>query len=572
MKPPLDLVLLWHMHQPDYRDQATGEFRLPWVYLHAVKDYSDMAWHLESHPGVRAVVNLVPVLLEQIEDYADQFATGRLRDPLLRLLARDPATPLTADERQLAIDRCFHANHDKMMKPFAAYARLHDLYRAMDDGDEDEPARLAYLADEYFYDLVAWYHLVWTGETVRRSHPLVPELMTRGTGFTHADRMALLELYGWLIRDIVPRYARLAQSGRVEISTTPHDHPLGPLLIDFRAARDARPDALLPRSPGYPGGAERLRAHLDLALSTHAVRFGTAARGVWPAEGALSDPVLDVLGAAAVGWTASGEGVLANSLRRAGLPADRRAEYLYRPYRVGDRSGPLCFFRDDRLSDLIGFEYAKWHSHEAAASFVAELEAIAAAAPADETPLVPVILDGENCWEFYPYNGFYFLETLYARLESHPGIRMATFADVLDRPAVMGRPLPHAGTLPALVAGSWVYGDLSTWMGSPDKNHAWDLLVAAKEACDEAVASGRIQGAELARAMRQLRACEASDWFWWLGEYNPASSVASFEALYRANLRRLYDMLGAPHPAALHKPLGLGGGHPEAGGAMRRAQ
>jgi alpha-amylase/alpha-mannosidase (GH57 family) len=568
MTRPLDLVLMWHMHQPDYRDHATGEFRLPWVYLHAAKDYTDMAWHLESHPGARAVVNLVPVLLDQLEDYADQFATGSLRDPLLRMLARDPATPLTPAERKLVIDRCFHANHEKMMKPFASYVRLHEFHRALAAGDG--AARLDWLSDQYFYDLVTWYHLVWTGETVRRSHAVVGELITRGEGFTYEDRKALFELYGMLLRDVIGRYGRLAAAGRIEISTTPHDHPLGPLLIDFRTARDALPEVPLPKAPGYPGGAERLRAHVDLAFATHARRFGEPPRGVWPAEGAVSDDVLQVLRGAGAAWTASGEGVLVNTLRRAGRPAERRSEYLYRPYRPAD-GGPACFFRDDRLSDLIGFEYSKWHSSDAAAAFVAELEQIAAAGLPDETQLVSVILDGENCWEFYPYNGYYFLDALYAQLESHPSIRMLTFADVVDGSASRAT-RARTASLPSLVAGSWVYGDLSTWIGSPDKNHAWDLLAAAKRECDEALARGRLNDLERDLAMRQLRVCEASDWFWWLGEYNPASSVASFEALFRANLAKLYDTIRAPHPAALHRPLGHGSGHPEAGGAMRRSQ
>jgi alpha-amylase/alpha-mannosidase (GH57 family) len=568
MSRPLDLVLLWHMHQPDYRDTATGEFRLPWVYLHAAKDYSDMAWHLESHPGVRAVVNLVPVLLDQLEDYADQFASGRLRDPLLRLLVRDPATPLTEAERAFAIDRCFRANHEKMMKPFAAYARLHELHRTFEAAGED--ARRDWLSDGYFYDLVTWYHLVWTGETVRRSHAVVPELMTRAAGFTHADRMAVFELYGLLVRDVVGRYARLAATGRIELSTTPHDHPLAPLLVDFRAARAALPDAPLPEAPGYPGGTERLREHVELAFASHASRFGASPRGVWPAEGAVSDEVLAVLGAAGAAWTASGEGVLVNTLRRAGLPVERRLDYLYRPYRAPD-GGPVCFFRDDRLSDLIGFEYAKWHSHEAAGSFIGELEAIALAAPADETPLVSVILDGENCWESYPYNGYYFLDTLYARLESHPALRMLTYTDALALPASAERPPARAALLPPLVAGSWVFGDLSTWIGAVEKNRAWDLLAAAKASFDAVVAGGGLSSEALARARRQLAVCEAWDWFWWLGDYNPAHAVASFEALYRANLASLYAMLGLPAPRALAVSLGLGAGHPEAGGAMRRA-
>jgi alpha-amylase/alpha-mannosidase (GH57 family) len=280
--------------------------------------------------------------------------------------------------------------------------------------------------------------------------------------------------------------------------------------------------------------------------------------------------VLHVLRDTGAGWTASGEGVLVHTLRRAGRAVDRRADYLYRPYRPA-AGGPVCFFRDDRLSDLIGFEYSKWHSHEAAAKFVAELEAIAASAAPDETPLVSVILDGENCWEFYPYNGFYFLEALYGRLESHPSIALSTYAELLDRPGADGRPPARVAPLPPLVAGSWVYGDLSTWIGAAEKNRAWDLLVDAKQSFDRVVASGRLSSAAVERARRLLAACEASDWFWWLGDYNPAQAVASFESVYRANLATLYALLGVPAPAALAEPISRGGGRPEAGGAMRRA-
>ena len=97
MKKSVDLVFLWHMHQPDYRDYASGDFVLPWTYLHAIKDYTDMAYHLERHPKVRAVVNFVPILLDQLEDYADQFATGKLRDPLLRVLVHEDSCNLSAE-------------------------------------------------------------------------------------------------------------------------------------------------------------------------------------------------------------------------------------------------------------------------------------------------------------------------------------------------------------------------------------------------------------------------------------------------------------------------------------------
>jgi len=570
--PPLDLVLMWHFHQPDYRDLATGEFRLPWTYLHALKDYSDMAWHLEQHAEVRAVVNFVPVLVDQLEDYDRQFDTGELRDPLLRLLARSAAAPLAAAERAAILERCFHANHHHMIRPFAAYRDLHELFELASKHGNDA---LGYLSDQFLYDLVTWYHLAWTGETVRRESELVTRLMSTGKGFGEADRRALVALIGEVVRGIVPRYRRLAERGQIELSATPHHHPLAPLLLDFASARDAEPGTPLPRSPEYPGGRERVAFHVDAALAAHERRFGARPRGMWPAEGAVSAPLLRFLGERGLAWIASGERVLARSVARAHGAAPAREQYLYRAWRVPSVAPELaCFFRDDRLSDLIGFEYKTWDGRDAAANFVGELERIASAAAGTrpgERPLVSVILDGENAWEWYAYNGYYFLDALYGALARHPGVRTTTYRDWLATAMRSDAQRARMGELPALAAGSWVYGSFSTWIGSPDKNHAWDLLAAAKQCFDLVVASGRLDEARRRAAFDQLAACEASDWFWWFGDYNPVEAVASFDRLFRENLTRLYQLLNLPAPAELARPISHGTGHPEAGGAMRRA-
>jgi len=566
----LDLVLAWHMHQPDYRDRSTGEFSVPWVYLHAIKDYTDMAWHLERHAGMRAVVNFAPVLLDQLEDYAQQFASGTLRDPLLRLLLRDDAQPLTPAERGLALETCCHANHLKMIAPFPAYKRLHDLYVSLEaQGD----GALAYLSDQYIYDLLTWFHLSWTGETLRRQDETIPRLMTMGTGFTGAHRRELGALIGQCIAQIVPRYRKLAADGRVELSTTPHYHPLAPLLIDFKVAREALPDAPLPVAATYPGGRESVSFHIRNALESHARRFGVSTAGMWPAEGAVSTVFLQMLGEAGLTWVASSQSVLANSLRQHAGRAFSQARDLYRPYRIPSVSSSLlCFFRDERLSDLIGFEYASWHGSDAAANFVQQLEAIANAAPRTERPTVSVILDGENAWEHYPYNAFYFFSELYGQLESHKRIRPQTFSSCVQQrtpAAADGRSV--TGELPGITAGSWVYGNLSTWIGSAQKNHAWDLLASAKQSFDMVIGSARLDAQRAAAAREQLADCEGSDWFWWFGDYNPAEAVASFDRLFRAKLSNLYRLLELPIPSVLGSPIGHGGGHPEAGGAMRRS-
>jgi alpha-amylase/alpha-mannosidase (GH57 family) len=561
------------MHQPDYRHYDSREFVLPWTYLHAIKDYTDMAWHLEQNPRARVVFNFVPILLEQLEDYAEQCRSGVIRDPLLRLLAHRDLASISRAERDLILDRCFRCNHSSMVDPYPAYRRLRELFRQIEGQGANH---FEYLSPQYLADLLTWYHLSWMGETVRRSTELVPRLMSKGSLFELSDRLQLFELIGSLIDGLIPRYRRLAEEGRIELSTTPYYHPIAPLLIDFRSAREAWPEAPLPECPCYPGGTERLAFHIDAALESHRRRFGQPAAGMWPAEGAVSQPVLLKLARHGARWTASGEGVLVHSLRATGNPLPQKRDYMYRPYEVRDESGEVAihvFFRDDRLSDLIGFEYGKWFGRDAVNHFVAELEQIYHQTEGHESPVVSVILDGENAWEYYPYNGYYFLSELYEALTQHPFIRMTTFSEYLARCSTReGQSCAVIEQLPRVVAGSWVYGTLSTWIGSPEKNRAWDLLCAAKNAYDLVMARGELPEERRQAAARQLADCESSDWFWWLGDYNPAMSVASFDRLFRENLANLYRLLDLPVPAVLEHPISHGSATPgvEAGGTMRR--
>ena len=564
MASTLDLVFLWHMHQPDYRAPDTGEYVLPWVYLHATKDYTDMVAHLERHPGVRAVVNFVPILLDQLEDYAAQIAGGPLRDPLLRLLVNPAPEALTLAEKRAAIAACFRANHARVIAPFPPYLKLHALQEIVLGSGEGESSDVAldYLAGSYFSDLVTWYHLGWIGETQRQADPFIAALMDQGAGYALADRQKLLATIGKLIAELVPRYRALADAGRIELSTTPHAHPIAPLLLSFNSAREALPDIPLPVSGAYPGGQARLERHLSAALASHRARFGEAPRGIWPAEGAVSGPALACLSAAGAQWVATGEAVLVNTLAAAGQTYER-ARDLYRPW--VDESGVRVFFRDDRLSDLIGFEYSQWHGQDAVQHFMGELIQIRDAAPAHDTPLVCVMLDGENAWEYYPYNAWHFFEDLYNALEAQPSIRTRTLSMALVQHAA------RSAALPPLVAGSWVYGTLSTWVGNADKNRAWDLLVNAKQRYDELAADLLADPPRAARAEALLTTLEGSDWFWWLGDDNPPAAVANFEALFRRNLRAFYAALGLPTPLELDQPLSRGGGAPETGGTMRRS-
>lgn len=560
----LQVVLCWHMHQPQYRDLISGEYQLPWTYLHAIKDYVDMAAHLEANPEARAVVNFAPILLDQIEDYARQVRgflnnSAAIRDPLLAALDR-PVLPGSPEQRTTLMKACLRANEQRLINRFPHYRRLADMAAWF----ENHPQSMIYVGDQFLIDLLMWYHLAWLGETVHRTDARVKRLMDKGSAYNLHDRRLLLAVIGEILNGIIGRYRALAERGQVELSVTPYGHPILPLLLDIASATEAMPDVPLPVLKAYPGGEERARWHIREAIETFERYFGFRPVGCWPAEGGVSTQALRLLEEAGFRWVASGESVLRNSLaltQKAGTAL--REQSLHQPYRL-PHGRLACFFRDDGLSDLVGFTYSSWHADDAVANLVHHLENIATASP-QPGGVVSIILDGENAWEYYPENGYYFLSALYKRLADHPRLRLTTYSQCLTDST-------PAGQLPQVVAGSWVYGTFSTWIGDRDKNRGWDMLGDAKRAFDAVLARGGLARERLAAAERQLAVCEGSDWFWWFGDYNPAATVSDFERLYRLHLGNLYQMLGEEPPEYLSRVFTQGSGSPELGGVMRPGQ
>ena len=564
----LPVVLLWHMHQPQYRDPLTGQYVLPWTYLHAIKDYTDMAAHLEGNPAGRAVVNFSPVLIEQIKELA-QRVTEHLRsgtplpDPVLGLLGPDPV-PTDPPTRLELLRACLRAQRKQMIERFGPYLELATLAETL-----ATPERVTYASDQLIHDLAVWYHLAWLGETVRRTDPLVSDLTERGRSFTPAHRRQLLTLIAELVGAIIPRYRALSERGQIELSVTPYAHPILPLLIDFHSARDAVSNMALPEHSGYAGGAERAAWHVEESIRVFTEAFGVRPAGCWPSEGAISRSTLDLLDRHQFRWAATSTNVLRGCLELSDphIPQDPR--FYNRPYRLPETS-LSCFFRDDSLSDLIGFTYATWHGDDAAHNLVNEVAQLARRYANTPGHAVLIALDGENAWEHYPFNGYYFLRALYSLLSHHPLLELTTLSDCLARGLQPAKGLQPA-TLQKVMAGSWVHGTLATWIGDPAKNRAWDLLCEAKLAFDHVMHTRSLDADQRNAAERQLALCESSDWFWWFGDYNPADAVSQFDRLYRRQLMTLYRLLQVEEPASLSQPISAGGGHTEHGGAMRRA-
>ncbi len=566
MPEKLKVVLCWHMHQPAYYDWHNEEYHLPWTYLHGIKDYIEMAAHLENVPQARAVVNFAPTLLEQIDDYARQIQAflrdkTQIQDPLLAALnSQPPHAPFlksvsesnspVIDARFKLIENCLRANEERMIQRFKPYQALADLAKSL----KENPQIVTYLDDQYLIDLLMWYHLAWLGETVRRSDSRVKALIKKEAQFDNNDRQQMLEIIGDLLSGIVPRYKALAENGQVELSVTPFAHPIMPLLLDIFSARESLPDADLSNISCYPDGKERVRWHMREGIKAFEQHFGFKPQGCWPSEGSLSESTIRLMEEFEMRWVATGSQVWNNSMKKSGIDSIS----LHRPYCLP--SGKVrCFFRDDNLSDLIGFEYSKWHGDDAVANFVENLENIARSAHETGAQVTSIIMDGENAWEAYPENAYYFLTALYKKLANHPELELTTFSDSLD-----------AGVteLPNLVAGSWVYGTFSTWIGDTAKNRGWEMLINAKHVFDRI--SPRLGIEERKAAERQLAICEGSDWCWWFGDYNPSEAVRDFELLYRLHLKHLYRLLGETPPTYLEYSFTKGGGNPATGGTMRK--
>ncbi len=539
MAHPLHVAFVWHMHQPYYRNLRTGAISLPWVRLHAAKDYLHMAEVLAAHPHMAATINLVPSLIEQIL----AWARGEARDELAALAEQED---WSLHDKQIILNLTFSVSWDKVIRRRPRYAEL--LARraeALADPERFSPAD--------YRDLLAWFNLSWIDPNWLERDATLAGLVAKGRGYTRDDLIAIHAKQQEIAAQVLPAYRRLVERGQLEIAISPYYHPILPLLADTAIAR--RPSPGLPLPDQHLAAPEDAAAQLRLAVETYQQHFGAAPKGLWPSEGAVSPEILPLVRAAGFLWLASDEAILGRSL---GRPFERdsrnliaQPRSLYRPYRImaGAELGPYMVFRDHELSDRVGFLYQHRPGEQAAEDLICRLLEIRNRIADPENPyLVSIILDGENCWEHYEHNGDIFLHRLYASIGTRPEFRPVTISEYLTE--IDPRP---AATLAKLATGSWIGGDLTTWIGDPEHNRAWDALARARRYLvshpmlpDDPAA---------ARARQALYAAEGSDWFWWYSHRNRSDQDAIFDQLFRDNLACIYESLGARPPADLAHPF-----------------
>ena len=530
------LVFVWHMHQPFYKDLASGEYQLPWTRMHALKDYYGMVQMLEEFPQVRQTFNLVPSMIAQIEEYA----RGDAQDPFLRC-ALKPADTLTPHEQAFILKYFFQANAGRLICRYPRYGELFDAWRAADQNAER--ARRSF-SPGAMRDLQVLSQLAWFDEIVLESDPAVKALVAKGRDYSLADQALMGRKQIELCSMVMPAYAKLAKRGQVELSVTPFYHPILPLLCDSNIASISHPNVALPRRFQYP---EDARHQIETALDFAEQRLGARPAGMWPSEGSVSDEVFKIASECGVRWMATDNGVLGATLGRvAGV------DETYRPWvwTQGARSMQLVF-RDHFLSDLIGFVYSRMEPADAASHFLDRVRENARSLHAQgRDALVPIILDGENAWEHYELNGRPFLKELYRQISEDPSLEAATVSEALRR-------VP-AGELTRIHPGSWINANYDIWIGASEDNHGWECLLDARQLWEKFSASGEagiIDPERLKMAYQELLIAEGSDWFWWYGPEHSSENRPEFDQLFREHLANFYRLIGKTPPDELSRPI-----------------
>jgi alpha-amylase/alpha-mannosidase (GH57 family) len=525
------------MHQPYYKDPFTGIYRLPWVRLHGTKDYLDMVEIIEDFPEIKQTFNLVPSLLQQLNDYAENNATDAYLDLTLR-----KASELTDADKVFILENFFLANWDNMIRPFPRYYEL--LVKRGFRFTKGELIRtIKYFSDNDFLDLQVLFNLCWIDPLFRSRDPFFSELVRRGKNYTEEEKKILVDKQYEILREIIPKYRELNAKGQIELSASPFYHPILPLLWDTDLAKVAMPNVRLPRKRfSNPEDASR---QVKDALEYFEKIFGYRPTGMWPSEGSVCEDILRILNSEGIKWVATDEEVLARSLEKglrnsSGNIIDPSG--FYRPYTFSDVS---IFFRDHKLSDLIGFVYSGLEPKVAADDLVNRLLNIHSSVSHNRPHVVPIILDGENAWEHFKNDGHDFLHFLYERLSKEKRLKAVTISEYLR--------YDSGERLQRLHAGSWINANYSIWIGHEEDNTAWDYLTDTRA---DLLTFAKLNPDRLFDdAWNALYVAEGSDWNWWYGDEHTTETQEEFDELFRLNLMKVYKEMGKEIPPNLFVPV-----------------
>ncbi|MFH1666975.1 MAG: glycoside hydrolase family 57 protein [Elusimicrobiota bacterium] len=553
MTQKIHLAFLWHQHQPVYREtpvsgqQATEpysvSYSMPWVRLHATKDYFDMVAILDEFPSIKLNFNLVPSLMIQL----DEYARGVAYDKLL-LLTLKPANELTDEDKIYVLYNFFMSNWETMVQPYPRYYEL--LNKRGKYVPLSEINRIQkYMKEQDYRDLQVWFNLSWMDPYWKWNDPLIKKLFEKGKNYTEEEKLDLMAKQKEICGKVVSKYKEMQEKGQIEVSVTPFYHPILPLLCNTDIAKFGMPGVFLPKKFSRPEDAQ---AQIRKAVGYYEKIFGVKPRGMWPSEGSVSEDIIGPIADAGINWIATDEQILYNTIamQQSGVVSKSPRELFYQPYLV-EKNTPEgvkslnIIFRDRVLSDSIGFVYSHWDPNDAANDFITKIHRLKESLWKDKnsTFFIPVILDGENCWEFYRNDGWDFLRALYSKLSSDPEIETVTISDFLKEH-------PSKITLKHLFPGSWINANFGVWIGHQEDNLAWEFVLKTRNMLDDYIKNNpeKKDSTEVKCAFEELYIAEGSDWNWWYGDDHSSGQDEMFDYLFRKHLMNVYDLLGQPVP------------------------
>jgi len=544
----LNIAFIWHMHQPLYKDKITDTYLMPWVRLHAIKDYLDMVVMLENYTNIKQTFNIVPSLIEQLEDYAENNAIDNYLT-----LSKTPVSELTIEQKAAIMEFFFDLNYEKMVYKFPRYREILSKRESLLKHDDYHKyinvAR--HFSNQEILDLTVWFNIAWFDYIWQKTEPEIAILIQKDRNFTEEDRKVVLDKQIEIIKRIIPEYKRLLNDGTIEVTASPYYHPILPLLCDTDSAKVAVPFLPLPKN-NYKF-AKDANIQIKKGIDKYVQCFGKQPKGFWPSEQSLSPETLPLLADNNVKWVVSDEGILFNSIgyypQRDGENIFTDPRVLYQPYLLEESGNKVAaVFRDIYLSDLIGFTYSKFEPHYAAYHFYTKIKNIQNRLDNNYPYLVTIALDGENCWEYYENDGYDFLMAFYNYISQDESLNMTTVSEYLENH-------PPQKSIKHLFSGSWIHSNFTTWIGDPTKNKAWDSLFYARKELEDFEQANPNDKEVLEKAWEEIYIAEGSDWFWWFGEGHSSTHDALFDWQFRLHLQNVYKLIGKAVPSYLKNSL-----------------
>ena len=533
-EPDLYVMLMWHQHQPYYPKDDDGNFSKPWVRLHATKDYLDMVEMVQDFEDLKVTFNLTPTLMNQLNELSNGSKD------IYWIHTEVKGSELSELQKKFLRDRFFDIN-SRTINTYPRYVELRNLRQNSDQWTSQD-----------YIDLQVLFNLGWTDPKYLSTEPL-NKIVEKGSNFSEEDKKIILNIHKEIIDQVIPEHLDAYNKNYIELTTTPFAHPILPLIHNSDLGKIGDSTSKFPKN-NFSFQDDAI-FHVKKGKEVFFENFGFYPNGMWPAEGAVAQEVLQYFNNEDISWIATGQNPLEKSLdvkiqRWVGGVASK-PELLYRPWKTILSNGETVsvFFRDNYLSDKM-FGYSEKRTDLSVEEFENTILKLRdKTTDLDFIPVVSIIADGENFWENYSNDGIDFLNGMYDILTKYDWLETITPSDYLEMHE------ESLETIDKLYPASWFQPHFATWIGENDENQAWDYLYQTRIDFEDAKQSQKISNEQIEQAYEYLLLAEGSDWFWWYGDDQDSYVDEYFDEAFRTLLSNVYIELNIEIPEYLRNPI-----------------